>query len=119
MSHSERSTCAQGCIPIRTLLFLDKVLPWIVIDRIARASGSSPTLLRMVLLQQWTGLSEEELCQRVRLQKNLRVFLHYAKGEKVPLLATLRTYRETLEQSGILAPLLQGLEDRLTAIEPK
>lgn len=102
----------------RFLQEMEKVLPWgRFVNHIkkwkkeemkAGRKGFSPgTLLRMWLLQQWYGMSDEETEDRIYDQYSFQMFLAIDVGQPIPDATTLCRFREWLIHHEVQSKLLR------------
>lgn len=97
---------------------MEKVLPWgRFVNHVkkwkreevkAGRKGFSPeTLLRMWLLQQWYGMSDEETEDRIYDQYSFQMFLGIDVGQAIPDSTTLCRFREWLMKNQVQSKLLK------------
>ena len=103
---------------------LERVLDWGRLYRIAepafnKATGRPPypvsIMIRLLLLQQWHGLSDPGLEEAVDDRLSFRRFAGIPLDEQVPDHATIWRFREALGQKGLSAKLFEEVNRQLEA----
>lgn len=109
----------------RTRKFLaemEKVIPWNLVLALAqdwktaevgRKGFSSEIMLRMWFLQNWYGLSDEEVEDRLYESMSFQQFLKIDLGSPIPDATTLCRFREWMNEHGVQKKLFENVNDFL------
>jgi transposase, IS5 family len=103
---------------------IDALIDWSALDRLLDGLGAAPTgrpayrplaMLKALLLQQWHGLSDEELEASLADRLSFRRFLGLSLEEATPDHSTLWRFREALNQDRLAERVFAELQRQFDA----